>query len=66
MEAAYRRATDQLKAGLQVHDEECERGGKVLGWELTSDALFQPSRSRAWFCDGKARGALQLSLFGPT
>ncbi|CAJ1453620.1 unnamed protein product [Effrenium voratum] len=49
VEAAYRRATDQLKAaGLQVHDEECERGGKVLGWELTSDALFQPSRSRAW------------------
>ncbi|CAK9013053.1 Reverse transcriptase domain-containing protein, partial [Durusdinium trenchii] len=46
---AYHKATEKLKAaGLQVHEEECEKGGKVLGWEITSDALFQPSRSRAW------------------
>ncbi|CAK9108532.1 unnamed protein product, partial [Durusdinium trenchii] len=32
----------------KVHEEECEKGGKVLGWELTTDALFMPSRSRAW------------------
>ena len=57
--STYHRATKKLKeAGLQVHEEECEKGGKVLGWELTTDALFMPSRSRAW----KVRLALRQVL----
>ena len=45
----YNNAVDCLKqAGLQVHDEEVGDGATILGWEITKDCQFQPSRHRAW------------------
>lgn len=46
---SYDNAVDCLKqAGLQVHDEEVGEGATILGWEITKDCQFQPSRHRAW------------------
>ena len=46
---SYDNAVDCLKqAGLQVHDEEVGEGATILGWEITKDCQFQPSRRRAW------------------
>lgn len=71
---SYKRATQLLKdAGLQVHEEEFQQGGKILGWEITQDAIFQPTRHRAWkvrlairqlLALGRSSGSLMEKLIG--
>jgi hypothetical protein len=58
--ALYTKATNALKgSGLQVHEEEVTFGAKILGWEITADDIFRPSRQRAWKVRMALRGLLR-------
>lgn len=58
--ALHTKATNALKgSGLQVHEEEVTFGAKILGWEITADGIFRPSRQRAWKVRMALRGLLR-------